>query len=198
MQYYLNHNGQDLRDITGTVEKEGPDGQKYEIDAKLAKVIEGQFVLPVNWPTVAWQAFRRVDSSKPTVVIDAGPGNVVGDFVAQNLTNAHGQSAVAVVAATSKEGEALLGSGSLDEVRAQLVNPKVVTDPQYRPLVKQVSGKEPLIDGEYTGPHAYLAQMVLADPKQRRRVYRSLRARLESQGRRRSELSFRVPRASWL
>ncbi len=171
----MNHDGSDLRDITGTVTRHGSDGTAYEIDAKIAAVMEGQYVNPVNWPTVVWSAFGRLDPAKPTIVIDGGPGTTIGKFINSILMDAQGRSAVTVIPYATPDGEKLLREGTPDEIQTKLVDPRTLTDPDYKPVLRQVAGGAPEIDGEYTGPFAYLARAALADPVKRR----DLIARLE-------------------
>jgi len=169
----MNHDGSDLRDITGTVKRTGPDGTEYEIDARIAAVMEGQYVRPVNWPTVVWNAFSRIDFSKPTVVIDGGPGAATGKFIEGNLTDANGRSPITVVSYGTPQGEAVLRSGDAKSI--PLVDPRTFTDPVFKPTLAQADKGAPILNGDYTGPYAYLAHVRLADPVQRR----DLIARLE-------------------
>ncbi|HSA60421.1 MAG TPA: acyltransferase domain-containing protein [bacterium] len=170
----LNHDGSRLQDITGTVVRRGPDGTEYTIDARIAAVTEGQYVNPVNWPEVTWSAFGRIDPAKPTIVIDGGPGKATGSFIQGNLTDARGLSPVAVIPYATPEGRALLESGNLKEATAKLPDPRLFSDPNYRPVLRQVTSGAPMINGEYTGPYAYLSQVSLADPVQRRDLIQRL------------------------
>jgi hypothetical protein len=159
----MNHDGSDLRDIAGTVTRTGSDGREYQIDAQVAAVTEGQYVRPVNWPSVAWSAFSRIDFSKPTVVIDGGPGAATGKFIEGNLVDAKGRSPLTVVAFGTPQGEAALRSGDPSQIK--LVDPKNFTDPNYRPVLTQAEKGAPIVGGEYSGPYGYLSQTNLAIPR---------------------------------